>query len=278
MSKSDIDYSNTIIYKITCKDSEIKDVYVGHTTNFVQRKRAHKQCCNNDSKNDCKLYKTIKENGGWSNWKMEIINFFNCCGHYEARQREQEYFVSLNANLNSIEPMPKPKDKPIPVIKPIKQSHICEVCNINSYTLKQFEVHLGTKMHKKRVVNPNIITSTNIQSLYCEKCDFKCCKKGDWNRHLLTSKHVKACTMLTQNISAKDYACECGNRYTHRQSLYTHTKICNFNTTKQNETESDSTLIVQLIKQNQELKVLIVEQNTKMTDTFTEAIKTMLFK
>ena len=76
MSKTDIDYSNTIIYKITCKDLENKDVYVGHTTNFVQRKHAHKQCCNNESKNDCKLYKTIKEKGGWSNWKMEIINFF----------------------------------------------------------------------------------------------------------------------------------------------------------------------------------------------------------
>ena len=30
MSKRDIDYSNTIIYKITCRDKVIKDVYVGH--------------------------------------------------------------------------------------------------------------------------------------------------------------------------------------------------------------------------------------------------------
>ena len=31
MPKIIIDYSNTIIYKITCKDTENKDVYVGHT-------------------------------------------------------------------------------------------------------------------------------------------------------------------------------------------------------------------------------------------------------
>ena len=38
MPKNEIDYSNTIIYKITCLDPNITDVYVGHTTNFVQRK------------------------------------------------------------------------------------------------------------------------------------------------------------------------------------------------------------------------------------------------
>ena len=48
MPKIDIDYSNTIIYKIFCKDPEIKDIYIGHTTNFVQRKYAHKNNCSND--------------------------------------------------------------------------------------------------------------------------------------------------------------------------------------------------------------------------------------
>ena len=32
MPKDSIDYSNTIIYKIYCKNPEIKDIYVGHTT------------------------------------------------------------------------------------------------------------------------------------------------------------------------------------------------------------------------------------------------------
>jgi len=34
MPKINIDYSNTLIYKITCKDLLINEVYVGHTTNF----------------------------------------------------------------------------------------------------------------------------------------------------------------------------------------------------------------------------------------------------
>ena len=39
---TELDYSNTIIYKISCKDSAVTDLYVGHTINFVQRQLAHK--------------------------------------------------------------------------------------------------------------------------------------------------------------------------------------------------------------------------------------------
>ena len=52
MPKVEIDYSNIIIYKITCNDPNITDAYVGHTTNFVQRKHCHKQeCINKNSSN-----------------------------------------------------------------------------------------------------------------------------------------------------------------------------------------------------------------------------------
>ena len=50
-------------------------------------------------------------------------------------------------------------------------------------------------------------TSKNIEKLDCELCDFKCCKKGDYNRHVLTSKHKKLAkinnlsTHITQNTS-----------------------------------------------------------------------------
>ena len=48
MPKVEIDYSNTIFYKIFCKDTTIKELYVGLTTNFVQRRHAHKQSCKNE--------------------------------------------------------------------------------------------------------------------------------------------------------------------------------------------------------------------------------------
>jgi hypothetical protein len=50
---------------------------------------------------------------------MEMIDFFACKDQTEAREREQEYFISLNANLNSVEPMPKPK-----VAEPLKKKKL----------------------------------------------------------------------------------------------------------------------------------------------------------
>jgi hypothetical protein len=64
MSKSNIDYSNTIVYKITCKDPNIQDVYVGHTVNFVQRKKAHQLSCMNSNypNHNCKVYEVMRGN------------------------------------------------------------------------------------------------------------------------------------------------------------------------------------------------------------------------
>jgi predicted GIY-YIG superfamily endonuclease len=44
-------YQNTIIYKIICLDTDVKEFYVGHTTNKKRREKDHKDCC---SPNHCK--------------------------------------------------------------------------------------------------------------------------------------------------------------------------------------------------------------------------------
>ena len=155
MPKTEIDYSNTVIYKITCKDPLITDLYVGHTTNFVQRKHGHKQSCINEKSNNynCKLYKTIRANGGWDNWVMEIVAFFKCNDHYEARIKEQEYFTSLNATLNSLEPLPKPKFKQIEAPEPIvKTEHFCETCKVSLQNQELLDVHNQTQKHCKKTV------------------------------------------------------------------------------------------------------------------------------
>ena len=231
MPKTDIDYSNTIIYKITCKDVNVKDVYVGHTTNFVQRKHAHKQsCCNDKTANyKCKLYEVIRNNGGWTNWQMEIINLYNCHDHYEARQKEKEYFISLNATLNSIEPMPKPKPKEISV-KEKKQPLYCDICNIYCASLTFFEQHNKTKKHIKNVA-ANVNTSKtqkNADEFNCEFCLFKCSKQSDWDRHISRPKHKRNTKDDGKNAENKHYICElCNNSYSFYSGLWKHKKICN---------------------------------------------------
>jgi predicted GIY-YIG superfamily endonuclease len=107
------DYSATIIYTIRCKNPSITELYVGHTTDFVKRRYAHRQASLTYGN---KLYEMIRNNGGWENWKMEIVHYFSCNNANEAREKEQEYYVALGATLNSVEPQ---RDKTVQT-KPIK--------------------------------------------------------------------------------------------------------------------------------------------------------------
>jgi len=99
-------YSETIIYKIVCKDESITDCYVGHTTNFSQRCKEHRDTCNTPTKtkHHLKVYKFIRLNGGWDNWEMVEIEICNCENVYEAREIERGWIECLGATLNCIIP------------------------------------------------------------------------------------------------------------------------------------------------------------------------------
>ena len=106
MPKNNINYSNTIIYKIVCNDLNIKDLYIGFTTDFYNRKSSHKCNCNleNGKNYDLNIYKCIRANGGWNNWSMIEIEKFSCKDSLEARARERYWCEQLNATLNSNKP------------------------------------------------------------------------------------------------------------------------------------------------------------------------------
>jgi hypothetical protein len=236
MPKTEIDYSNTIFYKIYCKDESINELYIGHTTNFVQRKHAHKNSCNN-VKSPCyplKVYKTIRENGGWNNWTMDIIAFHNCKDSYEARKTEQEYYDKLGATLNSIQPLPPRK--------------LVNVVTVQEQT------------------NPKVFDGTSFK-YRCEKCDYNCIKKYDYERHISTKKHNRA--PMKPNTGNPNYICDCGNVYKHPSGLYRHRKSCNNDTEdKESNTNIDKyeMLMLTFMKENQEFKQLLIDQNTKIME------------
>ena len=73
-------YNNSLIYKLCCKDPSIEEIYVGSTTNFKQRKTSHKKSCNNENNKgyNLKVYKFIRDNGGFENWSMIQIEPYSC--------------------------------------------------------------------------------------------------------------------------------------------------------------------------------------------------------
>ena len=101
------DYSKGIIYKICCKDPNIKDIYIGSTCNFAQRKYKHKQCSINSNNRLYNNYKYvfIRENGGWDNWDMIMIKEYPCENKRQLATEERKYIEKYNANLNKYSPL-----------------------------------------------------------------------------------------------------------------------------------------------------------------------------
>ena len=103
----------------------------------------------------------------------------------------------------------------------------------------------------------------------CEICDYKCCKKFNYDRHILSSKHIKAtngndtATKNEQNEHLTKYCCEnCGKKYNDRTGLWKHKKVCTYNTShitenkKVSEIDKDE-LIINLLKQNAKLMEIL---------------------
>ena len=84
------------IYKLCCDDTD--KFYVGSTQNGKERKRQHR----NDSKvKQSKVYQTIREFGGWDNWRMIDLEEYTCDTKRQAEKREEEWRVQLQRQLYS---------------------------------------------------------------------------------------------------------------------------------------------------------------------------------
>ncbi len=100
MPRKPINYQNGLIYKLACNDPEIKEEYVGSTTSFKHRKRRHKSNCI-DVNITSYVYKFIRDNGGWDNWSMVLIEYYPCNSQLELEQRERYYIELYESKLNS---------------------------------------------------------------------------------------------------------------------------------------------------------------------------------
>ncbi len=90
-----VNYSKGLIYKLCCNDTNITDIYVGSTTNFVRRKCNHKSACNNENgkKYSRYVYRFVRENGGWDNWSMILLPEYSATNKKQLERKEHKYIV-----------------------------------------------------------------------------------------------------------------------------------------------------------------------------------------
>ena len=140
------------------------------------------------------------------------------------------------------------------------------------------------------------ICGTNIYR--CDYCDFETNKKSKWDRHLSTQKHKNkinepnvvsivnnknensvstSSTISTiSNISntSNGFVCECGKKYSYKQSFIRHKNICSFasivtndkvKTEIKNET-IDNNLVKDIINENKELRTILKQQQEQISE------------
>jgi hypothetical protein len=221
MPKIQTDYSNTIIYKICCKDVSINDIYVGHTTNFTQRKQSHKTSCYNinDKKYNQYVYKFIRENGGWDNWSMIQIEEHNCNNKREAEAVEHSWIENLSATLNSNKPHAMCKEEP-QLYKHCwyeeNKEQILQKAKVNYEENKEQKLE-----YQKQYANENSEHIAEKQKEYREKNKDKLAeqKKVYRETHKEEIKQMISnwCEANKEKLKEKKgevIDCECGNQYT----------------------------------------------------------------
>ena len=103
----------------------------------------------------------------------------------------------------------------------------------------------------------------------CNECNFKCCNKKDYNRHLNTAKHITRINRIKNTHNTLDgFYCECGKHYKYKRGLWNHKRKCKGVVQEQTQVPPpvDSSLVIELLKQNQEFKELMIEQHKRMTE------------
>ena len=119
----------------------------------------------------------------------------------------------------------------------------------------------------------------NAEKFHCEKCNFICSKKSNYNKHLTTAKHKK---IINDNKkmpkSAEPLICgHCNKEFKYASGLSRHKQKCiskqeSIDEPSQEISEKqpiipDMNVFIDLLKQNQEFKELMMEQSKQIQET-----------
>lgn len=267
MPKKNSDYSTTVIYKIYCKDENIKDVYVGHTINFTQRKYSHVKACNNLN-NSVRIYKTIRANGGWENWNMIEIATYCCKDLTEARIKENEHYNELQASLNSSQPYVNRKVKKCASLNCNFDKNNTTNINLNNQ-IEDTNINIEETNNQINNIEDNMNDYEYNDGVYtCNYCNYFTNKKSNYDRHLLSSKHKSNINCLNYNINGETnedetnnmndeelndskYNCKlCKKNFNSNNSLWKHNNRKHPPMNDEDKINKLTNLVVHVVKQN----------------------------
>ena len=105
----------------------------------------------------------------------------------------------------------------------------------------------------------------------CETCNYHTGSKKDYNKHVLTAKHLRLHCTTEKNPKIPVHICECGKKYKHHSSLWKHKRTCTYTT----EEEPKNTIVLTTEESNIDYKAMFVEM-MKKNDELHQTIKEMV--
>ena len=178
------------IYMIKCKNPNIKDCYIGSTTNFELRKQSHEY---NSMNGKSKVYEFMRKNGNFYNFEFEILEDnieFNI--RKELNKIERYYIEEFKSSLNTQIPTRTPKEYDKTEIRKNKNKYYDIIRN---QTEKRKEY---AKMYDKKYKEENKEKKKELDKIYREKnkININCncgsiISKLNYSTHCKTKKHLQ---------------------------------------------------------------------------------------
>jgi hypothetical protein len=125
------------------------------------------------------------------------------------------------------------------------------------------------------VENGSIKVPKSSKCFCCHICDYNTTKKSQYERHLATDKHKKMenDSKMVENgdvlvPKSSKYQCTCGKIYKYDSGYYRHKKTCNYVQPISQTTDNNQQfqIILELIKDNKEIKEFLLEQNKQVIE------------
>ena len=195
------DYSKGLIYMLRHKDDiNEENIYIGSTTNFIQRKKSHKSHCNNpnDSCYNQKKYLYIRENDGWENWVMEWIEDYPCKSKRELEKREGEITkekAKLNQCIAGRTTSEWQKDNVEKVRETSRRFYYNNLEKERERGRNVYEKykHLHKEKRNEKQKQRYYDNKEHINAVQAEKITCECgciTRRGDIAKHRRTAKHI----------------------------------------------------------------------------------------